>query len=73
MNILYFLEYYMGNFLLNFLLILVAIWIVLTQILKIWKSSTSVKNEIKYINLTFLVLTSWYVIRFIFSLFIYHN
>ncbi|EAE8320434.1 hypothetical protein BOQ28_11340 [Listeria monocytogenes] len=68
MSILYSFENIFGNSLLNILIIIIAVWIVLLNLIKIFDYNKTHPKEIKVINLVFFVLSLWFFIRFILSI-----
>lgn len=68
MSTLYIFENIFGNSLLNILIIIIAVWIVLINLIKIFEHNKTHPKEIKLINLVFFVLSLWFFIRFILSI-----
>lgn len=68
MTILYSLENFFGNSLLNILIVIIAVWIVLLNLIKIFEHVKIHSKEVKVINLAFFVLSLWFFIRFLLSI-----
>lgn len=68
MTILYSLENFFGNSLLNILIVIIAVWIVLLNLIKIFEHAKIHSKEVKVINLAFFVLSLWFFIRFLLSI-----
>lgn len=68
MTILYSLENFFGNSLLNILIVIIAVWIILFNLIKLFGYTKIHSKEVKVINLVFFVLCVWFFIRFILSI-----
>lgn len=68
MTILYSLENFFGNSLLNILIVIIAVWIILFNLIKLFGYTKIHSKEVKVINLVFFVLSLWFFIRFLLSI-----